>query len=720
MAEQVKLDRLAAARKAVRAAAGGDGEPADPVLLALRDTATRFPLPLLAFEELIDGVEMDVRGRRYATFDELIRYCRCVAGSIGRLCLGVFGCADMDAAMPLADALGIALQQTNILRDIREDLVNGRVYLPAEDLDRFGVVLRLTADGEVAGPRGPPARARGLRGRARRRLVPNRACTAADARPAQRRLLRGHVGHLPPSARPDCRRPRGGVDPPAVPGRLAKDHGCDPGVGRDAGMNGPARPSGAAGRVVVVGGGLAGITAALGCADAGLPVTLLETRPRLGGATSSFRRGELTIDNGQHVFLRCCTAYRDLLDRLGTAHLASLQPRLDIPVLAEGGRSARLRRGRLPAPLHLAGSLARYRLISWPERIAFVRAARALQKVDRDDPATDRQSFGGWLTRQGQSLRGDRRRCGTSSEWPRSTPRRPPRPWPRRDGLPDRAAHPRRRGRHRPGPGCRWEPARRRGRPRPGGRGRRGPHGDPRPPLTPMRDLAHPHGRAPSARGGAADEVAVDVASSAPCRTAAPKRSLPGGAVDLRCGCRHPTAGRRSDRQRARRSTTARCSTSRSSPGSAPRPVGVRPHPAVRRAQEHRTGHAVPGRVAVGGRRVVSRPAAALRARCSPRSTALLPRRPGRAGPRLLRDAGACGDLPRSPRFGRAAAGYEHATARSVPGGRVDRDRPACDDGGCRAQRSGCGRRRPGVRAASTGSRSGRRRLRRPLLRPTA
>ena len=155
MAEQAKLDRLAAARKAVRTAAGGDGEPADPVLLALRDTATRFPLPLLAFEELIDGVEMDVRGRRYATFDELIRYCRCVAGSIGRLCLGVFGCADMDAAMPLADALGIALQQTNILRDIREDLVNGRIYLPAEDLDRFGVVLRLTADGEVAGPRGP-------------------------------------------------------------------------------------------------------------------------------------------------------------------------------------------------------------------------------------------------------------------------------------------------------------------------------------------------------------------------------------------------------------------------------------------------------------------------------------------------------------------------------------------------------------------------------------
>jgi phytoene synthase len=155
MSEQVKLDRLAVARKAVRAAAATDADPTDPVLLALRDTAARFPLPLLAFEELIDGVEMDVRGQRYETFEELICYCRCVAGSIGRLCLGVFGCADIDAAMPLADALGIALQQTNILRDVREDLSNGRIYLPAEDLHRFGVTLRLTADGEIAGPPEP-------------------------------------------------------------------------------------------------------------------------------------------------------------------------------------------------------------------------------------------------------------------------------------------------------------------------------------------------------------------------------------------------------------------------------------------------------------------------------------------------------------------------------------------------------------------------------------
>ena len=113
----------------------------DPVLVALRDASTRFALPLGAFGELIDGCEADVRGTSYATFSELEHYCRCVAGSIGRLSLGVFGTSDPATAEPLADSLGIAFQLTNIMRDIREDLENGRVYLPAEDIDRFGCTV---------------------------------------------------------------------------------------------------------------------------------------------------------------------------------------------------------------------------------------------------------------------------------------------------------------------------------------------------------------------------------------------------------------------------------------------------------------------------------------------------------------------------------------------------------------------------------------------------
>jgi 15-cis-phytoene synthase len=130
-----------------------NGQPpaGDLVLVALADAANRFDIPLAAFGELIDGCEADVRGTTYRTFDDLLHYCRCVAGSIGRLSLGVFGTADVATAAPLADALGVALQLTNILRDIREDYLGGRIYLPAEDFERFGCSL---GDGAL-GPGSP-------------------------------------------------------------------------------------------------------------------------------------------------------------------------------------------------------------------------------------------------------------------------------------------------------------------------------------------------------------------------------------------------------------------------------------------------------------------------------------------------------------------------------------------------------------------------------------
>ncbi|GHD92253.1 hydroxysqualene dehydroxylase HpnE [Streptomyces naganishii] len=160
---------------------------------------------------------------------------------------------------------------------------------------------------------------------------------------------------------------------------------------------------------VVVGGGLAGLTSALALADAGVRVTLLEGRPRLGGLAFSFRRGDLTVDNGQHVYLRCCTAYRWFLDRIGGAALAPLQNRLDVPVLdvnrPEGRRLGRLRRDPLPVPLHLGRSLAAYPHLSLAERAAVGRAALALKGLDLADPALDAQDFGSWLAAHGQSAR---------------------------------------------------------------------------------------------------------------------------------------------------------------------------------------------------------------------------------------------------------------------------------------------------------------------------
>jgi phytoene synthase len=145
-----KVRQLQEARAALAAPAD---HPDDPVLVALGDAARRLPIPLDAFGELVDGCEMDVSGRQYAELADLVDYCRCVAGSIGRLSLGVFAPAlppeEFARAARLANSLGIALQLTNILRDIREDLGNGRVYLPAKDLELFGVTLRLGSDGAL-------------------------------------------------------------------------------------------------------------------------------------------------------------------------------------------------------------------------------------------------------------------------------------------------------------------------------------------------------------------------------------------------------------------------------------------------------------------------------------------------------------------------------------------------------------------------------------------
>lgn len=155
--------------------------------------------------------------------------------------------------------------------------------------------------------------------------------------------------------------------------------------------------------VIVVGGGLAGIAASLSCAGRGAQVTLVESRGRLGGAAYSFTRDGITADNGQHVFLRCCTAYRQLLGDLDAENLVTLQRRLDIPVLAPGGARARLQRSSLPAPLHLAGTLTRYNLLPAADRVRLVLAMQALRRVDPDDPAADERSFGDWLQEHRQS-----------------------------------------------------------------------------------------------------------------------------------------------------------------------------------------------------------------------------------------------------------------------------------------------------------------------------
>lgn len=153
--DQQKVQALAALRASLLAVRDQDrpaADTVDPVLLAVADTARRFPLPLTAFGEIVDGCLADVTVHTYATFNELVEYCRCVAGAVGRLSVGIYRPRRLAEAWEPADALGVALQITNILRDVREDRLAGRVYLPAEDLERFGCRLDADGDGNLTDP----------------------------------------------------------------------------------------------------------------------------------------------------------------------------------------------------------------------------------------------------------------------------------------------------------------------------------------------------------------------------------------------------------------------------------------------------------------------------------------------------------------------------------------------------------------------------------------
>jgi squalene-associated FAD-dependent desaturase len=160
----------------------------------------------------------------------------------------------------------------------------------------------------------------------------------------------------------------------------------------------------------VVGGGLAGIAAACDLADAGLSVTLVEARPFLGGKTWSFRDEQtgMPVDNGQHVFLGCCTAYRHFLQRLGIAGATHMQTRVRVPIFDAEHRRTALEAARvpLPAPLHLFSSFLLLPTLSWREKLRAARTLAAIARAGRRGRVThDHISFADWLRAHGESER---------------------------------------------------------------------------------------------------------------------------------------------------------------------------------------------------------------------------------------------------------------------------------------------------------------------------
>jgi squalene-associated FAD-dependent desaturase len=151
-------------------------------------------------------------------------------------------------------------------------------------------------------------------------------------------------------------------------------------------------------RVAVVGGGLAGLAAAVDLKRSGLAVELFERGRLLGGRATSFTLGGVEVDNGQHVFLGCCTEFIDFAGRMGLAGRVHLQDRFDVRVFAAGRPPSRLRAARLPAPWHLAAGFSGYAELAWSDKVRVARTLLAAARRVQDDA-----TLADWLRRRGQS-----------------------------------------------------------------------------------------------------------------------------------------------------------------------------------------------------------------------------------------------------------------------------------------------------------------------------
>ena len=336
-----------------------NGSPTHPISRALADNVRRFAIPRRYFEEMIDGVEMDLGRTRYATFDELRLYCYRVASAVGLVCIEIFGYRN-PRTREYAENLGIAFQLTNIIRDVSEDAARGRIYLPLEDLARFGVTEEEILRGARHAGASPPD---GVRGRARTLVLrAGRTGAAAEDRAAMvcAEAMRSSIARCSSgsSARAmACS--TGAIDcPPRASSTWSAARGPARGCGRGA------RAAMADARdVVVIGGGFAGLSAGVALAERGFRVAVLEGKPALGGRAYSFidpESGDF-VDNGQHVLMGCYAETIEFLDRIGqSGKLVFQRESRDRDDRARRRARGVLKTARLPGPLHMTAALMRY------------------------------------------------------------------------------------------------------------------------------------------------------------------------------------------------------------------------------------------------------------------------------------------------------------------------------------------------------------------------
>jgi len=348
------------------------------------------PTPL---EEILNGMEMDMSILRYPTFALLDQYCYRVASAVGLVSIDIFGCRHA-RTREYAVALGMAFQLTNILRDVKKDASFGRIYLPQDELAAFGVTEADIVEGRWSEKmrqlfRFQHHRARHYFAKAHRLMVPSDRPKLIAAE-VMREVYEGLLNEIE-------RRDFDVMRSPVKLSKLAKFRLVLRTKARE--KRAPARPP-VPKKVVVLGAGYAGLTAATELILRGHDVTLVEGRALLGGRAHSFidpKSGQV-LDNGQHVLMGCYRETLALLRQLGVMDRLWSPPSLLVPFLSEKGRSPLA--ATLPAPLHLLSALLGYGELSALDKFSAVKLALRL-RLGQNPTASE--SVEAWLRRWKQT-----------------------------------------------------------------------------------------------------------------------------------------------------------------------------------------------------------------------------------------------------------------------------------------------------------------------------
>ena len=334
-----------------------------PLAKELASIIETYSIPENYLQEIINGVAMDLQPVVYETWEQLRQYCYRVASCVGLVSIEIFGYSH-PATQNYAELLGIAFQTTNILRDVKTDLANDRIYLPEEDFQRVGYSREELKKGII------DERALNLF-----RLMGERSYyfyAAADRALASQdrkkmlaaQIMRGIYFEMLQTA---CAQNYDIWHRPIAFSKVKKAWLMQRTIRHEKNLQHSSTPSK---KILILGGGVAGLSAAIHLTRSGHDITLIEARQTLGGRSHSFRdpkTGDI-IDNGQHILMGCYHATLELLQKVGSQHLLRPEKKLNVAYVSDAKKITRLKGSSLPAPFHLLSAIFRFGELSLSEK----------------------------------------------------------------------------------------------------------------------------------------------------------------------------------------------------------------------------------------------------------------------------------------------------------------------------------------------------------------